>query len=571
MADDTISTRRIYALGLLGALLMYLCWYPFDQGYLAWVALVPLFLLVRIDRWRKRFYVAMFASAVAYYLPTLSWIRVAHPMMYLSWIGLTLYCASWQVCTIALIRQLLARRVPLTLAAPLVWTFTDYLRAHFPTGFSWLEPLGLRHLTGFGWYFPGYSQHGSTLLMQCADIAGVYGLTFLVVLVNATLTDAVRFGLHAMQKDDSPTPAEPLAELVAPRPPRLPVRAIATALSLLALAMAYGYYRLGQTTTTPGPTVALIQTNLEQEVKMDKGEDTLASGKRLCDEACFPTDRSPRPDLVVWPETTFPIDWVEITGPYVAPNAVAGAKKYREKEFDPLAIRWKTDVLLGLNSLDRESDARTWLYNSALLLRKGGGKPLRYDKMHLVPFGEYVPMGETLPFLQFLTPYRHDYSCKPGERRTRFPLEGAFGKTSFGVLICYEDSDPSLARRYLDGDPVGFLVNISNDGWFRGSAEHEEHLAICRFRAVECRRSVVRAVNMGVSAVIDSNGRILALPVPDVSASKSIEAIVRGTVPIDDRKTLYCLLGDWLPMACGVAVLVCLRRNRNPIGSRLSA
>src|SRR5262249_2482995 len=121
-----------------------------------------------------------------------------------------------------------------------------------------------------------------------------------------------------------------------------------------------------------------------------------------------------------------------------------------------------------------------------------------------------MPLVETFPWLNVFSPYGDaEYSIAPGERFTRFPV----GEHKFGVVICFEDSDPDLARQYAGGDgspTADFIVNISNDGWFRGTSEHEEHLAISRFRAVECRRSLARSVNMGISAVIDGNGRVLA-------------------------------------------------------------
>jgi apolipoprotein N-acyltransferase len=180
--------------------------------------------------------------------------------------------------------------------------------------------------------------------------------------------------------------------------------------------------------------------------------------------------------------------------------------------------------------------------------------------------------------MKMFSAYDYDFSITPGEKYTRFPLNGHH----FGVLICYEDSDPFMARRYLtqtdDGPPVDFLVNISNDGWFDGSCEHEEHLAVSRFRAIECRRAMVRAVNMGISAVIDSNGRVLkptlapatSPPVwviqeefgrlPDFAVSdwhkfKKTLGILKATVPIDDRFSFYVLAGDWLPIGCWAAIL----------------
>ena len=176
--------------------------------------------------------------------------------------------------------------------------------------------------------------------------------------------------------------------------------------------------------------------------------------------------------------------------------------KYASRSVEEFAtVRYGVPTLLGLNGIVWEGD-RPWKYNSALLIDARGTKLGRYDKMHLVPFGEYVPFGETLPFMQWFTPYEKDYACRPGTNWTRFAFSAANGdKFTFACLICYEDSDPYLARQYVAREPVNFFVNISNDGWFDGTEEHEQHLAICRFRAIEARRSIVRAVNMGISGV----------------------------------------------------------------------
>ena len=200
--------------------------------------------------------------------------------------------------------------------------------------------------------------------------------------------------------------------------------------------------------------------------------------------------------------------------------------------------------------------------------------------MHRVPWGEYVPLKDWLPFMSWFTPYDFDYGIQQGEKFTRFPLAG---KYQFGVLICYEDTDPFLAREYVrpseDGPAVDFLVNISNDGWFDGSAEHEEHLAVSRFRAIECRRAMVRAVNMGISAVIDGNGRVLKprpllgmatpvwvvpgrdwdrveeLPVSQWHQFKKVAGVLKAAVPIDGRFSFYAYAGDWLPIGCWAAPL----------------
>jgi apolipoprotein N-acyltransferase len=216
-------------------------------------------------------------------------------------------------------------------------------------------------------------------------------------------------------------------------------------------------------------------------------------------------------------------------------------------------------------------------YNSALLVTAAGTTAGRYDKIHRVPFGEYIPLREWLPFMNALSPYDFEYSVRQGSHLTRFAL----GSWHFGVLICFEDSDPDLARNYgvpgSDGPAADFLLSISNDGWFDGSAEHEEHLAVCRFRAVEARRSIARSVNMGISAVIDGNGRVLQplrvgsdgdlnlwevrgggpgaeWPTASWGALKQVAGVLTVYVPIDRRTSFYARWGDWLPWGCWLLV-----------------
>ena len=217
---------------------------------------------------------------------------------------------------------------------------------------------------------------------------------------------------------------------------------------------------------------------------------------------------------------------------------------------------WPGNTLYGVGTRRIEADGREWRYNSALLVDRSGSPVARYDKIHLVPLGEYIPFPETFPFLKAFTPYEGDYSCRPGESYTRFPLNVGDREYHFGCLICYEDTDASLARQYVrpGTQQVDFLVNISNDGWFDGTAEHEQHLAICRFRAIETRRSVVRAVNMGISAIIDPRGEVIALPGETWSKSKKVEGIVRGVVPLDSQTTLYARFGDWLPLVAWAVI-----------------
>jgi apolipoprotein N-acyltransferase len=307
-------------------------------------------------------------------------------------------------------------------------------------------------------------------------------------------------------------------------------------------------------------------------LKIRRGEELLEPYVDLWTQALQESVASKKIDLTLWPETSCPDDWMsrfDTRGErrmFLLGTAGGESDLERSLRRRGLSLNTLGNVLLGLNTLEEEENGQFWKYNSAVYLRNRSYAG-RYDKMHLVPFGEYVPLRQWFPWLQMFTPYRNDYSCKPGEQLTRFPLKANDRDYTFAVIICYEDSEPFLARQYVrpgQKQPVDFFVNISNDGWFRGTEEHEQHLAICRFRAVETRRSVVRAVNMGISGIIDPHGRVIALPGKSWAESKAMSGIVVGEVPISGQGSLYAEWGDWLPLLCwgGLAVLLILRPFR---------
>jgi len=562
-----VSAKPLYLAAAASGLLLYASFFPLDLGFLAWFALVPLLFLVRSNARPRHVYAAAFVGGLLFYVPAIQWMHVAHAAMYATWIILSLYCALCVPLGLWLIRRLDRVRVPLTIAAPAVWVGLEYMRAHFPTGFPWMESLGILNRIGFGWYFLGYSQHDCLPLIQIADVAGVYGVSLLIVLVNVVV-----FLWLSRLKAEATTFARPWIGSV-------------VAVSLLALVLSYGYARLDHEAFTPGPRVAALQSNLPQSVKMDHEMTARVvrhMAERLAEAKEVPSEEFP--DLIVWPETTFSEEWYEMapgTNPMTAPK---GWPQMIQLQMEimwnahgrPIGVNFQQKLveghqlwqitqgrqanqLLGLNGMELEADGTVWKYNSAKFIGRGGIVGPRYDKMHLVPFGEYVPLRTTFPWMKMFTPYTNDYSCKPGEHWSRFPLE-ANGKTyHFGCLICYEDSDPALARAYARNSPEGpavdFLVNISNDGWFDGTEEHEQHLAICRFRAIECRRAIVRAVNMGISGFIDSDGRVVRILGPTWAQSKKVAGVVSGIVPIDHRETLYAGWGDWLPLLCWGIVL----------------
>ena len=503
-----------------------------------------------------------FIAGLVFYWPVLQWMRVADPAMYFAWGILATYCALYFPIGLYFIRYLDRRTsLPLAISAPLVWTALEYLRSQLGTGFSW--------------YLIGHTQHDCLSVIQIADLAGAFGVTFLVVIVNGLLAELV-FLHPAMRRfvNGADTPARYSRNIMLVQ--------LGVVAALLLATCGYGVYRLGQNKFLYGPRIALIQGNLDQRIRNDPNR-AIDAGQHFVD-LCDLAAESPELDLLVWPETSYPPTWRE--------DQPGVPSDWNVKDAEGIAERWKNPVLLGLKADIPDRAGNRAEYNSALLLVKG--KPIdRYDKIHLVPLGEYIPFRHTIPLMKELSPYDFDYSVESGWQHTRFPLTGQYQNCpyTFGVAICYEDTDPDVTRPYGGGSqpPVDFILNTSNDGWFNGTSEHEEHLAISRFRAIECRRCVARSVNMGISAVIDPNGRVLApreippiespphgdkprfaihhwrvddkcwdheLPVAQWSRFKKVAGILEVAIPIDERTSFYAHVGDWLPWTCWTALAV---------------
>ena len=603
-ADGFAARGRVYLASVLSATLLWTAFFPLNWGPVAFVALVPFATLVRaegVGRWRR--YTAAWVGGLTFGALAINWVRVAHPMMALfAWPLLALYLSLYWPAALFLLRRLdRLGQPPLALTLPVVWVALEFFKAHFPTGFPFLRHVHLHQLSGIAWYFLGHTQHANPPLLQTADLGGVYLISGAVAAVNGAVHDwAVR--------------VRPFRWLVGlPRGWVLPVfrkemMSTAGALTLLVLLLGYGGFRLIHKPFETGPRVALLQDDLDQEGVQTDSMLLFSRYDRLCRTAA---NASPPPDLIVWPEACFPIADVtcppgmeetlprEWLWPWAIQEGRLDTTKVKSDALDRPEVRayreimaagrqkhaathWRTHVLLGTNGVDWDG-TRDVKYNSARLLKPDGTPGPRYDKCHLVPFGEYVPFRETLPFLANFTPNPKDPLCRPGDELPRFELVAAKRNADgsvkpvryrFGVIICYEDSEPLLARRYNpwsgEARPADFLVNMSLDSWFDGTEEHEQHLAVSRFRAVEARRSVVRAVNMGISAIIDPDGRVLKTVDFEWADSKKKAGIVADEVPIDTRGSVYAAVGDWVPVLCwagvlaGVATVIITRRKRAP-------
>ncbi|MCE9563979.1 MAG: hypothetical protein K8U57_18205 [Planctomycetes bacterium] len=201
---------RVFLPAILSGVLLWTAFFPLNLGPVGFFALVPWLSLVRTDTSRRRRYAAAYLGGVVFFALATNWVRVAHPMMVMSWIGLSVVMPITWVLALDFIRRLDRLGVPLALAVPVGWVALEYARMHFPTGFGFLRPLGLQHMIGFGWYFLGYTQHAFSPLIQIADLGGVYAVSFVVAAVNGAIAEWV---YRSRKEPNPPTPFCSLALL----------------------------------------------------------------------------------------------------------------------------------------------------------------------------------------------------------------------------------------------------------------------------------------------------------------------------------------------------------------------
>jgi apolipoprotein N-acyltransferase len=489
---------------LASGLLLALAFPRPNLAVLAWVALVPLLLVME-----RRPFRCGFTAGVGFFGLVLYWLNIVmttygqlHPLLsavaYLllaGYLALFFGAAAW---TCRLLQRRLGLRPALTL--PVLWVGLEFLRSFL--------------LSGFPWATLGYSQQSVLSLLQCADLFGPYGLSFLLILSNATLAGVVRF---VRSRGEAAFPRVALTAL----------------LVLLVAAFGYGRYRLGQPLDERDETLAtvLAQGAIDQARKWNPAyqRQTVDIYRRLS----LPPEAGAPADLIVWPESAVPL-FFQRGGPLAA--------QVRATARDSGSF-----LLFGSPAYEQSGRDLRYL-NSAFLLSPEGRTLGRSDKVHLVPFGEYVPLGRYLPFIDKLVVGIGDFS--PGTVAP-LPMNGH----DIGVLICFEGIFPELAREYVRRGS-DLLINITNDAWFGRSSAPWQHLAMARFRAVENRVWLARAANTGISAIIAPSGRITC-------QSPLFERLaVRGRVGLGAHPTLYNRLGDVAPALCLAVGLFWLWRAR---------
>ncbi len=578
LPQPRVPMRPALLASLTSGILFYLSFAPVAFSPLAWLAPVPLLCLVRIEQPTRRMGWAGYLGGLAFFGPALQWMRLGDPTMYIAWWALAGYLAAYFPIAVGLMRVAVHRwKMPLVVAAPLIWVGLEFSRAHL--------------MTGFAWYFLGHTQYRWLELIQISDVVGAYGVSFIMMASAAAVTGMIptawfsRFGLvdtnRPMPADDVDQP--PLTT----RPTSFidgvtPVRTwpVVAAVGLMAAVWGYGAMRRSQADFQPGPRVAMIQGNFPASLRVaeDKMMPQFLMHMKLTGLAV-----REQPDVIVWPESMFrwpltsiPADWTDEQIEAAAPRVPVAF--WRDTNVSRTLIneaeKTRAALIFGIECVDlKETGIKQ--HNSAVLVNTERGIAGRYDKMHLVPFGEYIPFQKSMPWLSKFTPYPPDFGLTAGTQAVVFD----HAQWRMAPVICFEDTVPHLVRGIVAGAtkgdtdrPVDVLVNLSNDGWFHGSSGLDQHLITAAFRAVECRTPMVRAVNTGVSAVIDGDG---AIRDPEVMIDgdtlkkttltdpktgrwrKQVNASIVQTVLLDNRRSLYVRYGDWFAMLCCATCVFC--------------
>ncbi len=518
------------------AALLTLIQSPFSLGYLAWIAWVPFVWVCDSTQPTRRLISLSFLISSIYWLGNVYWIAyVTIPAYILFCLYLALY---WPILVWGF-RYLHGRwQMPYFIAVPLMVLGSE----------AWQGIL----ITGFDWRLLAHSQYGNFNLIQIADIFGATGISLILAMANGLVADLTletrRRGLRGMIRWGNLFKAGVMV-------------------SLLVSTLLYGRFRIRQTEDClqPGPVIGSVQPNIPSIVK-ELNENGLSILEELIRQSA--QAYSAGAHLLAWPET---IVLTTLNAGFVAhcredSNPVIFDRMIRE------FVKDRGHLLVGAHAADLVFDETgnphiMHKYNSAFLYRSNGiQEPRRYDKIHLVPFGEYIPFRDQFPGLNklilSLSPYDYDYHLTRGTQHTVFEIEADKQRYRFGVLICYEDTDSQVARRNVV-DPSGrkkvdWLINVSNDGWYVRyktgkvvpSTELPQRTLITAFRAIENRTWILRSVNTGISCLIDSTGRIrdgfLKGDLPDKAlARQGVAGWFIDQVRIDPRVTFFSRHGPW--------------------------
>ena len=489
---------RTAALATVSGLLLAASFPTIQFHLLAWFALVPLLIALKDSSVRNGFWTGGITGLV-YFAGTVHWVtNSVHfyggvPLVPASLITLLLcaYLAIYPALFGAALVHVRKNHPSLAfLAAPALWTALELARTYV--------------FSGFPWSLLGYTQYTTLPVIQVADITGVYGISFLIVLVNAAL-----------------------AELLLDRKRFIPL--LAARIGPCCWSFPTAFCSSSKPEAKGTFTVSVIQGNIEQDQKWDPAYQKQVTGvyERLTQKAAMQ-----HPDLILWPETATPFYF----------NSPGKADQEQTADLERFVKKNRVPILFGSPTYEVLPGRVVHLRNSAFLLSSEGTPLAEYHKFHLVPFGEYVPLKSVLFFVDKMVQAIGDFQAGREYAVMSVPVPGQ-EDVKVSTVICYEIIFPDLVRRFVDKGAT-VITTITNDAWFGRTAAPYQHFSMAVFRAVENRVPVARAANTGISGFIDAKGRILQ------TSGIFVEANLMQALAPGSTKTFYTRYGDIFSYLC---------------------
>lgn len=505
--------RKTLFLSLASGILLFLSFPKFEFHFLVWFSLTPLLIAIG-DKTPQEAFLSGLITGLVYNIGIIYWVtfvvvQYGYLPLYLgisAMLLLALYLSVYVALFAAGVVFFARRNIAVIISAPVLWICLEYGKSHFLTGFPW-ENLA-------------YALYDNLHLIQIVDITGTYGLSFLIVIISCVFYEIVTSSGVERKKT---------------------VSLLMGSIIIIGMVFAYGLYRVDTVKDMEShgnvTDVVIAQGNIDQSLKWSPEYQykTLNIYRDLSLKMA-----QANTDLIVWPETAAPFFFQNIDDKHRLLLRIA-----RERQ---------SYLLFGSPSFLNEKGRRVF-QNSAYLISPSGEIVGKYDKMHLVPYGEYVPFRKFFFFLEKLVVGVGDFV--PGSELKPLALDG--GKT--GILICYEGIFPQISRSYRKKG-ASLLINITNDAWFGTSSAPYQHLVMTAFRAVENRVYIIRAANTGISAIIAPTGQI-------VSRSGLFERTgLRGSVKFINGSTFYSQYGDIFAYICFIILIITFfisiqRRKRN--------
>jgi apolipoprotein N-acyltransferase len=486
------------------SLLLILAFPQYSFSGFAWFAFVALFLLLDNVSRGQAFRIA-YLSGFIFFTGTLYWfthVTVVGAFFLISYLALYFGLFGWAYHYFS--KEKLIVKI---FVIPSAWVVLEYIRANL--------------LSGFGWVSLAYSQYSNLEIIQIADWAGQYGVSFVVMMVNVLLKEAYGSLREIKLFKENKTSV---------------VKKLISQLSIIVLVVGitwlYGMVRLKQAPSSVEMKATVVQPNIAQEMKWEEFFWPFILQEHMDLTRESQQDSS---DLMIWPETSFP--------------GFIGEKD----DLLPELMRFiesigKPFIFSSIENQDGH------YYNSSFLVSGKGVIVETYHKLHLVPFGEFLPLRKVFPFLEDWVPIE-DFTA--GNRSVLFPLsfvKGSLAEYKLAVLICFEDTVSHLSREFVNRG-ANVLVNVTNDAWFGDTKAPFMHLQSSVFRTVENRRALIRSANTGVSCFIDKFGRIYEGVKDQEGRVTYTRGFASADVGLETQKTFYTKFGDIFTYLCFGCIL----------------